>query len=202
VGVTSLVREHVGERVPALGRVGDDALVVAVGEDPAAAAERLVDGPGHPDLEALDAPRERAPVVRLHEEVDVLALDAEVDDPEDFGRVLGFAEHPPEDEAAADRAPERAPAQAGQAARDAERDVDREAGGEAGAGAVGDAAGAGEGGLAAGAAAFAAPGGDTERELRRAGRQLERAYIKSAGLMQATSATITRGYRPDTSLTL
>ncbi len=53
--MAALVSEHIAEGMPALGRVGDDALVVAVGEDPAAPAEHPVDGARDPDLEALDA---------------------------------------------------------------------------------------------------------------------------------------------------
>ena len=72
-----------------LGRRRDDLGVVAVGEDRTpppgarpALADRRVEVLGRRDLEALHAGRERALVVGFDEQVQVVALDAEVHDPE------------------------------------------------------------------------------------------------------------------------
>ncbi|MBM4060311.1 MAG: hypothetical protein FJ265_04310 [Planctomycetes bacterium] len=56
-GVPAAVAEHVDERVPDLARRLQDAVVVAVGEDLAAAAPELVEGARDADREALHAAR-------------------------------------------------------------------------------------------------------------------------------------------------
>jgi len=67
--------------MPTLGGVGDDALVVAVGEHPPPPTpERRIDRLGHADLERLNPSTQRAPVDGLADQVDVPPLDAEVND--------------------------------------------------------------------------------------------------------------------------
>ena len=75
--------------MPRLPGRGDDLGVVAIGEHRAPAAwtgpvpaDRRVEVLGGRDLEPLHARRQRVLVVGLDEQVDVRALDAEVDDPE------------------------------------------------------------------------------------------------------------------------
>ena len=54
--------------------------MVALREDLAGGAERVVQRAGQPDREAAHGPDESLFVVGLHQEVDVVALDGEVDD--------------------------------------------------------------------------------------------------------------------------
>jgi hypothetical protein len=54
--------------------------VVALLEDVAAAVHDLLEGAGDTDAEALHADRERAAIVGLDEQVDVIAHDGVVDD--------------------------------------------------------------------------------------------------------------------------
>jgi hypothetical protein len=85
-----------------LPRRGDDLGVVAIGEHCAstsrpglAAADRGVEVLGRRDLEALHARCERVLVVGLDEQVEMRALDAEVDDAEVVapgGRERGLAD--------------------------------------------------------------------------------------------------------------
>ena len=75
--------------MPCLPRRGDDLGVVAIGEHGAAPAwprlalaDRRVEVLGGRDLEALHPQRQGRLVVGFDEQVNVRALDAEVDDPE------------------------------------------------------------------------------------------------------------------------
>src|SRR6185503_1756127 len=81
------VNEDVAERVTRLARVGDDLGVVSIREHGAspprpwpAPADRRVEVLGRRDLEALHPRGERALVLGLDDQVQVGALDAEVDD--------------------------------------------------------------------------------------------------------------------------
>ena len=64
----------------ARGRQGPG--VVAVGEDLPAAAERAVHRTGNANGEAADSARERPPVFGLGDEMDVVVLDGELENPE------------------------------------------------------------------------------------------------------------------------
>jgi hypothetical protein len=55
--------------------------VVPVAEHPSAAPQRLVQPPGHPDLDPQHQSRERLAVVRLADQMHVVRLDREVGDP-------------------------------------------------------------------------------------------------------------------------
>jgi hypothetical protein len=82
MAVLSRVVEDVAEGVPDLSGGGEVARVVAVGPDAAGAAGGAVDAPGGADGEAAQARGESRLVVRLDDEVNVVALDGEVDDAE------------------------------------------------------------------------------------------------------------------------
>ena len=56
--------------------------MVALREEAAGPAEVTVEAPGQADVQALHAAREGAPIVRLADEVKMLALQAELDEPE------------------------------------------------------------------------------------------------------------------------
>ncbi|HET9620313.1 MAG TPA: hypothetical protein VFP84_03025 [Kofleriaceae bacterium] len=123
--------------------------MVLIGEHGAAATcERGVDVPRGGDLKALHAARERDLVVGFDDQVNVGALNAQLDDPDAFvaGRDLGGS---------ADRAEDREPTQVADVRRGAKHDVHREARGEPRTGAV-RGAGARAAGLATGAASLAA----------------------------------------------
>jgi hypothetical protein len=78
--------------------------VVPVREDGAAPPHQLVQADGHPTRERLHPTRERGRVVRLHDEMDVVAQDGEVYDLEILAR-----QHPAQrsgDDAVAALAPE------------------------------------------------------------------------------------------------
>ena len=76
------VREHVLASVPRLPRGAQLVRVVAVGEDRSAPAHDAVQGAGHANLQALHGARERQLVGRLDDEVDVVPLNGEVNEPE------------------------------------------------------------------------------------------------------------------------
>src|SRR5690606_21575026 len=60
--------------------VAEDPSVVAVAKEAPAAAELAIHAAREPNAEPLEAARERQPVARLGDEVDVVALHAEGDD--------------------------------------------------------------------------------------------------------------------------
>src|SRR6266496_2481502 len=72
------VAEHVGEGVPDLGGRAEHVRVVAVGEDGAATSHEPVERASDANLEPLHAARERRVVLRLEDEVEVVALDRHV----------------------------------------------------------------------------------------------------------------------------
>src|SRR5262245_28226315 len=78
----SPVVEHVGERAASLPGCPDLGGVVPVCEDLAAAAVGAVDGASGVDGEALHAPREHEAIGCFDEQVKVVVLDGNVDDPE------------------------------------------------------------------------------------------------------------------------
>src|SRR5439155_18571548 len=80
--VAPRVLEDVAERVAGLRRRGQDLEVIAVVEHAAAPAEEAVDPARDPHRPALDAPRARRGRVGFAHEVDVVALDRELADPE------------------------------------------------------------------------------------------------------------------------
>ncbi len=90
--------------------------MVAVGPDGAAAAEDAVHRPGDADREPLDAAHERLPGVGFDEEMDVVALDRELQHAE-----IRFR---PAAERTADRGEDRAGAQRIGKPRRPQRDVD------------------------------------------------------------------------------
>ncbi|HMG24986.1 MAG TPA: hypothetical protein VK607_26800 [Kofleriaceae bacterium] len=99
--------------------------MIAIGEHRApppgsrlALADRGVEVLGRRDLEALHPGGELCLVIRLHEQVDVRALDAEVDDPE----VLALRG---DERGLADRLVDAAPLQVADRADDPQHDVDR-----------------------------------------------------------------------------
>jgi hypothetical protein len=98
--------------------------VVTVGEHGAAATARAVEQARRGNLEGLHAAREPDAIARLDDEVDVIALDREVDDAERFGPVRRGERGP------AKRAVHRGRAKGGDLARDADRDVHRRARGQ------------------------------------------------------------------------
>src|SRR6266481_2337440 len=92
-----MVLENVDDRVAHLARRAQLAGMVAGGEDPAGAAEVLVETPRQPDAQTAQAGGERALGAGLDDEVKVVGLDGEVDDAERGGAAgvaLGdLAEH-------------------------------------------------------------------------------------------------------------
>src|SRR5262249_32655098 len=107
----------VRERVARLRRGRDRGRVIAEREDVAAASpQRAVEPLRGGDREALHAARERALVVGLDEQVQVIRLDADVDD-----AVVGAREAPRQ--RAADRAVRAELAEVADLARDAQDDV-------------------------------------------------------------------------------
>ncbi|HEX9243825.1 MAG TPA: hypothetical protein VF875_15380 [Anaeromyxobacter sp.] len=80
--MTLEVPEHVPHRVPDLGRRPEDVRVVAVGEHRAGAPHHAIQAASDPDGERAHAARERPRPVRLDDEVEVVAQDREVRDPE------------------------------------------------------------------------------------------------------------------------
>lgn len=76
-----VVEDHVANGVVHLTRCREDSRVVAVTEDPPTTAlHHGVHRPREANAEALHAPRERRTVRGLHDHVDVIPLDREVND--------------------------------------------------------------------------------------------------------------------------
>ena len=107
-----------------LPRRHDDLGVIAVGEHRAATAlgpadaDRRIEMPGARDLEALHAPRERLRIARLDEQMDVTALEADLDDAEVVAACGG-------QRGELDRAIRAASPQAADRGHHAEHDMDR-----------------------------------------------------------------------------
>src|SRR3569623_3177218 len=78
--VAAPVVEHVGERVAHLPRARDRGRMIAIREDAPRAAEHAGERARRHDRERPHAVAERGPVVRLDQEVQMIALDRRVDD--------------------------------------------------------------------------------------------------------------------------
>src|SRR5688572_405419 len=78
--VLACVVQRVEQAVADLARSRQRARVVAPREERSLATEALVDVLRDPDLQACDAARETDPIVGLHDQVDVVAQDRELDD--------------------------------------------------------------------------------------------------------------------------
>jgi hypothetical protein len=143
-----------------LGGRTQHARVIAIVEHAAVAPHHPVEPFGDADREALDRAGERAAVGGLDEEMDVIALDRELDDAD----VEAIATDPKRRLDDAERAPA---AQVVDVRRHAQGDVERHRAGPLAARAMSH-AGARTAGLAARAGALATPGPELERELTRA----------------------------------
>ena len=88
------IHQDVHDGMAGLARRGQGAGVVAVAPHGALAGERVVDCAGRPDGEATRSAGQRPLILGLHEEMQVIALDREVDDPEvgPAGRTNAFAQ--------------------------------------------------------------------------------------------------------------
>jgi hypothetical protein len=76
------VLQHIQERVPYLPRRGERPRVVAITPDSTLAPEEAVDRPGDPDREPLNTAREPRRPVGLHQQVEMIGLDAVVEEAE------------------------------------------------------------------------------------------------------------------------
>ena len=76
------ILEYVDQSIPDLARGFERPHVITIAPDSPAAAEDPVHRLGESDREALDAPGKRAAVLRLDDEVKVIALHGELQDPE------------------------------------------------------------------------------------------------------------------------
>lgn len=139
-----------------------------VAPDTAAAAEDSVHRLGESDREPLQPARERAAVGRLDDEMDVIALDGELQEPK--AAAGGVPEAP------AERGEDAFPAEGWQPLARTEGHVERMACLMSGPHAMGDAS-PGSGRSAAGAGTPSAPGAVGELKLRRLSCHLERAII-------------------------
>jgi hypothetical protein len=79
--------------------------VIAIGEELAAPPEHPVETPGQPDLEAEHPAREAGRPLGLDDEVDVVALDAELHDAEEVA--VAAREDRPSNHAHGSKPPER-----------------------------------------------------------------------------------------------
>src|SRR5262249_51590136 len=88
------VHQDVDQSVTYRARRGQRTRMIAVGEHAPTPGKRAVHGACEPDRQPADAARKCATVVRLGDEVDVVILDAEFDDPEPgLGRGSDRAAH-------------------------------------------------------------------------------------------------------------
>jgi hypothetical protein len=78
----SEVLEHVHERVPHLARRPQQVRVVAPIPDPSPPLQYAVDGAGHPDRESLHPAREPRRCICLHQQMEMIGLNAEVEQAE------------------------------------------------------------------------------------------------------------------------
>jgi len=76
------VHQDVDERVPYGARRGERPCVVPVSEDVSAPSQGAVDGTCEPDRNAANAAGKGEAIIGLGDEVYVVVLDAEFDDPE------------------------------------------------------------------------------------------------------------------------
>ena len=83
------IHEHVNQRVPHFARRGERSRVVPVAEHGAPAAESAVDRASDPDRDAAETAGQTFAAVRFDEEMDVIVLDGEVDNPEAPARGRG-----------------------------------------------------------------------------------------------------------------
>lgn len=74
--------DHAAYRCPRLAGRLQGACLVAIGEDPTVPVELPIDGLGHANAETLQAARQGAPVPRLDEQVELLAVNREENEPE------------------------------------------------------------------------------------------------------------------------
>jgi len=88
------IHQDVHDGMAGLARRGQGAGVVAIPPNGAPAGESVVDCAGRPDGEATRSARQRPFILGLHEEMQVVALDREVHDPEigPAGRANAFAQ--------------------------------------------------------------------------------------------------------------
>jgi hypothetical protein len=84
------IRQDVNEGVPHLARRLERASVPAIAPDRAAALEPSIHALGDADRETACAARERAPVVRFGDEVQVVALNRKMDDTERVARSIPY----------------------------------------------------------------------------------------------------------------
>src|SRR5580765_4245204 len=78
------VLEHVEQRVPHLARRRERPKVVAIVPDPSVSSERAIDRLRDTDRQALDAAAQLTKPVVLEDQVDVVALNAEMEQPKSF----------------------------------------------------------------------------------------------------------------------
>jgi hypothetical protein len=175
-------------------RGGERAGVVAVGKEPALALEPAIDGAGDADCEALNAAREGPAVVGFGDEVEVVALDGELDQGE---AEAAFAVG----EGLAHGAEEGRVAQGAQAALYAQGDVEGVVAGLSRAAQVGD-AGALAVGRAACALASSAPGAEGETELARASSHTFELALSSETGNRGVLPQKSGRFDPDTYLTV
>src|SRR5450432_2170603 len=76
------VQQNVDQAAPRLGGCAERARVIATAPDAAAPADGPIDGLGAASGQALHAPHEGHRMIALDDEVNVIALDREVDDAE------------------------------------------------------------------------------------------------------------------------
>jgi len=151
------VEQDVAQGELGRSRGGQRASVVAVGEESALARQLPIDGAGDANREALNASREGSAVVGFGDEMDVVALDGELDQRE---AELAFAVG----ECPAHLAEQSLLAQGAHAALDAQGDVQGVVTGLRRATQMGN-TGALAARRAAGALASATPGAEGEAEL-------------------------------------
>jgi hypothetical protein len=82
-----VIVEHVADRAPHFGGGTELAREKVIREDFSLAPRGAIDGTRHPDGEALHAAREGALVLRLDDEVQVIALHRVVHQPDDEAQV-------------------------------------------------------------------------------------------------------------------
>jgi hypothetical protein len=79
--VLTPIVNNVHERIAHLARSTERSRVVTIAEDPSGALERAIDGSSGTNRQSRHAARERALVVRLHEEMEMIGLHGKVDKP-------------------------------------------------------------------------------------------------------------------------
>jgi hypothetical protein len=84
--VLAPVVEHVDQRVPHFARRPEHPRVISVSPNRAATVEGSVHSLGNPDGETLKAAAKTRRTIRFDEQVHVIALDAELKEPERFRR--------------------------------------------------------------------------------------------------------------------